>query len=180
MHKDSQFADYEQFTEMFLRNEQALRAFSRSLVLTWYDADELVQEVALTAWQKFDEFEAKDADSFIKWLCVIARFKALHHRRRYARERLVFQEDLIELMAEEGAEENAQRSAEYQALEACMANLPDKQQRLVRLAYATGASIKEEAERQGLRPNTVYVRLNRIRGSLFNCIQQRLAREGFA
>jgi RNA polymerase sigma-70 factor (ECF subfamily) len=178
MTHESATDDYERFTELFTRNEMALRAFARSLVPTWFDADEVVQEVALVAWRKFGEFEADDNTSFIKWVCVIARFKALHNRRSYARDRLAFCDDLIELMADEGVEENHQRQREYQALEACMKGLPAKQRRLITLAYTPGISVKEEAQRSGLRPNTVYMRLNRIRGTLFSCIQQRMATEG--
>ena len=180
MSDDTTNDDYERYTELFTRNEPQLRAFARSLVPSWHDADEVVQEVALVAWRKFGEFEDEGENAFFKWTCVIARFKAMHLRRSYARDRLAFGENLIELMADEGAEEDGKRQREYSALEACLANLPEKQRRLVTLAYTPGVSVKEEALKNGLKPNTVYMRLNRIRGVLHTCIRRRLATEAMA
>lgn len=167
---------YEQFVELFTRNEQALRTFVRTLVPSWHDADEIVQEVALVAWRKFDEFEM--GTSFIRWVCVIARFKAMGMRRKMARDRLTFNTDLMELMAEEGLEESDQRQREYEALERCLKKLPEKQRGLVTLAYTPGIKVKEEAERVGIKAGTLYMRLNRIRAVLFDCIGKSLAQEG--
>ena len=165
--------DYQKFVELFTAHERSLRAFIRSLVPTWHDADELVQEVALTAWQKFNEFEV--GTSFTSWTYTIARFKALSYRRKMARDRLAFRSDLLELLAEEGATEEDTRQCEYEALETCMKKLPETQRKWVMLAYTPGQSAKEEAEALGIRPNTFYMRINRIRNDLFECIQRNLA-----
>jgi len=169
---------YEQFVELFTRNEQALRAFTRTLVPGWHDADEIVQEVALVAWRKFDEFEL--GTSFISWVCMISRFKAMSYRRKMARDRLAFNNDLLELMADEAVEECDERQREYEALENCLRLLPEKQRRLVDVAYTPGLSIKEEAEHAGIKPGTLYMRLNRIRATLFDCIGKNLGQEGLA
>ncbi len=170
--------NYEQFVELFTQNEQALRTFVRSLVPTWHDADEIMQEVALVAWQKFGEFEL--GTSFIKWTCVIARFKALAYRRKFARERLAFNEALMEVMAEEATRESDQRKREYEALESCLKKLPEKQKRWVTLAHTPGISSKELAEEIGMKPGAFYMRLNRIRGTLLSCINKNLKQEGIA
>ena len=101
---------HEAFVELFTAHEQALRAFVRTLVPTWHDADEIVQEVALTAWRKFGEFEI--GTSFISWVCMIARFKALSYRRKMARDKLSFNRELMELMADESLEETDKRKGE--------------------------------------------------------------------
>ncbi len=170
--------NYEQFVELFTRNEPALRSFARTLVPSWFDADEIVQEVALVAWRKFPEFEI--GTSFIKWVCMIARFKALSYRRKMARDRLSFNTDLMDLIAEEGIEETDQRQQEYEALERCLSKLPEKQRSLITLAYTPGLTVKEEAERAGIKPGTLYMRLNRIRATLFDCIGKTLAQGGAA
>ncbi|MDF1816636.1 MAG: sigma-70 family RNA polymerase sigma factor [Verrucomicrobiales bacterium] len=166
---------YEQFVELFTRNEASLRAFVRGMVPSWHDAEEVVQEVALVAWRKFDEFEI--GTSFINWVCTIARFKSLAHLRKTSRDRLSFQSDLIEIMAEEGIEEVELRKREHDALEKCLTRLPAKQRDLVNLAYTPGISIKSEAERVGIKPGTFYMRLNRIRAVLHDCINREISRE---
>lgn len=169
---------YELFVELFTKNENALRAFARSLLPTWHDADEVVQEVALVAWNKFADFEP--GTSFIRWACTIARFKALAHRRKLSRDRLSFRAELIELMADEGLSELDSRSDEYDALEVCLQKLPTKQRELVNMAYTPGLSIKIEAEKTGVKPGTLYMRLNRIRSILFDCIQTQIQKENLA
>ncbi len=170
--------NYEQFVALFTANEQALRSFVRSLVPSWHDADEIMQEVALVAWQKFDQFEV--GTSFLKWTCVIARFKVLGYRRKFARERLAFKETLIQVMADEATRDSERRKLEYEALEGCLRKLPEKQRRWVTLAYTPGMSSKELAAELGLKPEAFYMRLNRIRRMLLDCINKTLKQEGVA
>ncbi|MGK0237129.1 MAG: RNA polymerase sigma-70 factor (ECF subfamily) [Candidatus Pelagisphaera sp.] len=169
---------YEHFVELFTQNEQTLRTFVRSLVPTWHDTDEIVQEVALVAWQKFEQFER--GTSFLKWTCVIARFKALAYRRKFARERLAFNEALMDVMADESVKEAEQRKWEYDALEGCLQKLPEKQRKWVTLAHTPGTSSLEMAQEMGIKPGAFYMRLNRIRNTLQHCINNSLKDEGLA
>ena len=57
MPKNESSDPYELFVELFTQNEQTLRTFVRSLVPTWHDTDEIVQEVVLAAWQKFEQYD---------------------------------------------------------------------------------------------------------------------------
>ena len=168
--RDEELSDnYERFVEVFVRNENDLRCFVRSLMSTWHDADEVVQLVALVAWRKFDQFD--QSTQFIKWVCVIARFESLSYRRKMARDRLVFSEDLMALMADEAIEETEDRRQENQALEGCLEKLPSNQRELITLAYTPGFTTKELTEKAGVKPGAFYMRLNRIRQTLLSCIQ---------
>ena len=169
---------YEAFVELFARHEGDLRAFVRSLLPTWHDADEVTQQVALVAWRKFEEFDL--ATSFIKWACVIARFEVLKYRRKMARDRLVFNEDLLTRLAEEASSEVDERKQESAALEGCLKKLSNEQREFVILAYTPGMSTKEIAEQAGAKPGAFYMRLNRIRQALSHCVKETLAQEGTA
>ena len=169
---------YEEFVRLFARDERSLRVFIRSLLPTWADADEVVQEVALVAWRKFATFQS--GTSFLSWLRVIARFKVLNYRRTLARNRLVFSADLIALLADEAEPEQELRQREQDALESCVRKLHEAEQQLVAVAYAAGTTVKDEALRLGVKPGTLYMRLNRIRQQLLKCIQQTLAGEAMA
>ncbi len=63
---------YEQFVTLFTRNEPALRAFTRSLLPSWDDAVEVMQNTSLVLWRKFDTFDQNT--EFLKWAFVVARF----------------------------------------------------------------------------------------------------------
>jgi RNA polymerase sigma-70 factor (ECF subfamily) len=166
---------YHEFVRFYTRSEPDIRAFVRSLMPTWTDADEVLQQTALVLWKKFDQFDTTgDAVDFVKWACVIARFESLTYRRKMARDRLVFRDNLLEMMADEYVEELDGRQREHAALEQCLTDLPPKQSELVRLAYTPGVKIKDVAAEWGASSASFYMRLNRLRKTLLRCIQTRI------
>jgi RNA polymerase sigma-70 factor (ECF subfamily) len=167
---------YERFVVLFTHEEPALRAFVRSLLPSWHDVDEVMQQTSIVIWKKFDQF--KPGTSFMRWACVIARFEVLKYRRSKARERLVFREDLCELLAEEAMDSAEALQKERQALYECMQKLSDTDRALVGAAYAHGTSIKEVAESIGHSATAFYKKLHRIRMGLLGCIQRQLVEEG--
>jgi len=162
---------YEAFIQHFTRSEPDLRRFIRSLLPTWTDTDEVLQQSALVAWRKFDQFDR--STQFIKWACVIARFEALAYRRKMARDRLVFREDILDLMATEGMDEIDLRREEHSALEACLHDLPPDQRKFVLHAYTPGVKVKELASNAGSTAAAFYMRLKRLRQQLMDCIESK-------
>ena len=70
-----------------------------------------------------------------RWACSIARFEALRHRRDCPRDRLVFREGVIEVLAAD-AEARLQRAgAERKAVERRLRELPAPERRLLALAW---------------------------------------------
>ncbi len=161
-------ARYELFVRLFARHEPDLRRFIGSLLPTWSDVDEVVQQTAIVCWRKFDQFDAQS--QFMKWACVIGRFEALAYRRKVARDRLVFREDVLELMADEGLEELDARRAEEEALERCLEEMPEKERQFLTLAYTPGVKIAELSARAGSTAAAFYMRLKRLRAQLMRCI----------
>ena len=68
--------------------------------------------------------------------------------------------------------------AENAALEACLKKLPADLREFVTLAYTPGTSTKELAERAGVKPGSFYMRLNRIRKTLLDCVENSIAQGG--
>ncbi len=174
----SQDQDYEDFVRLFTHHEPQLRAFVRSLLPTWNDVDEVMQETSLVLWRKWSDFDPQS--DFMKWGCVVARFEVLKYRRRMARDRHVFDADLVELLAEEGADEVEPLDRQRKALEGCLRQLPNNQRRLVMAAYAPGRTIKETAAATGKSATAFYKTLNRIRTALLECVHRSLKQEGLA
>lgn len=165
-------ARYEIFVKKFAHYEGDVRRFVRSLLPNWTDADEVVQQTAIVMWRKFDQYDPDT--NFMKWACVIARFEALAYRRKMARDRLVFREDVLELMADEGVEEMDQRNAEHEALTTCLQAVPEAQRQLLTLAHTQGVNVKELAEQAGSTAAAFYMRLNRLRRRLMKCVESKL------
>jgi RNA polymerase sigma-70 factor (ECF subfamily) len=175
---DSEDARYEVFVQRFAHHEPDLRRFIRSLLPTWTAVDEVVQQSAIVIWRKFDQYDPDT--NFMKWACVIARFEALAYRRKMARDRLVFREDILELMADEGTEEIDSRQAEHEALESCLREMPEKQRRLLTLAYTPGVKVAELAKEAGSTAAAFYMRLSRLRRGLAKCVESKTLQPGGA
>ena len=166
---------YTLFVQLFARHEPSLRSFVRPLVPTWDDLDEVIQQTCLVLWRKFEEFET--GTDFLAWACTIARFEVLKYRRAWARDRHVFGDELLALIADEGAAESARRERERRALDACVEHLQPRQRELIRRCYSGGTSIKDAAASLGRSATSLYKALNRIRLSLLECIEHSLAQE---
>lgn len=167
---------YELFVRRFTHHEPDLRRFIRSMLPTHTDADEVLQQTAIVIWKKFDQYDPET--NFMKWACVIARFESLAYRRKMARDRLVFREEILELLADEGEDEIEQRDAEEAALQTCLSELPEKQRQLVELAYTPGVKVIDLAQEAGSSPEAFYMRLSRIRRRLMVCIEGKTQTEG--
>ncbi|HIG80799.1 MAG TPA: sigma-70 family RNA polymerase sigma factor [Verrucomicrobiales bacterium] len=172
---ENQGKKYEDFVRQFTRAEPGLRAFLRALLPTAEDMEEVLQDTSLVLWKKFDVFEP--GTNFHVWACVIARFEVLKYRRTKARDRLVFREDIIEMLADEAEEAAAPLERERHALRDCLAKLKERERALVLAVYTHGAAIGEAAEMTGRTVAAAYKALSRIRQALLKCIKRELAKE---
>jgi len=177
INKDIQDKD-ELFHLLYLKHVDDLRAYTRSLLPTWNDTEEVMQKVAIVIWRKFDDFDPET--SFIKWACVISRYEVLSYRRMMARDRLVFNEDFMEMMADEAAEEAESSKDEQRVLDSCLQKLPEQQRSLVVKAYSDKTKITQVADELGKSTATLYVTLGRLKRKLYDCMQKNLKVEGLA
>lgn len=169
---DDQASRYELFVTLFTRHEAGLRAFVRSLLPGWDAVDEVMQNTGLVLWRKFHDF---DPDTeFMRWACVVARFEVLAWRRDKARDRHVFDPDLVDLLAAEAEDSWEALSRERRALERCLARLPESRRRLVIASYEPGVKIHEVAALAGKTATAFYKLLNRIRAALLDCVKSEI------
>jgi RNA polymerase sigma-70 factor, ECF subfamily len=166
---------YESFVQLFARHEPGLRAFVRPLVATWEDMEEVIQQSCLVMLNKYAEFQA--GTNFLAWACTIARFEVLKQHRSRARDRHVFSDELLALLADEGAREAELRERERRALATCVERLEPRQRELIERCYSGGAKIQTVAESLGRSATGLYKALDRIRQALLDCIQSRLSQE---
>jgi RNA polymerase sigma-70 factor (ECF subfamily) len=170
---------HEEFMTLLMEHQGGLRGYLRSLVPTWNDVDDVIQQVSLVAWRKFDNFER--GTNFLAWIMVIARLEALKHRRGLARGPQLLAEDLCELLASEpdaATFEPREIDRQRTALEHCLSRLDDGRRRLLLEAHAPGVRINALARRAGRSEQAVYKVIQRLRAMLVECMQSRLAREG--
>jgi len=167
---------HEQFMTLFVRYEPAIHALLTSLLANLEDAEEVLQEVSLIMWRKFDQFER--GTSFRNWAFQIARLEAMNFRRKRQRDRHVFDDRLLELLADEAAQHAAELEEERRALAHCIAKLDARDREVLSGCYQEGRTIKWYARTVGRTANAVRKHLARIRATLSVCVRQTLGLEG--
>jgi RNA polymerase sigma-70 factor len=162
------------FLRLFVRHEQALRAYARVMVPNWDAVDEVIQEASVVMWRKLDQLDSHD--NFLPWAKVIVRFESLRARRNFARDRLVFSEELLAMLADEAAETDEDELVREKAvLSHCFEKLSPANRELVLAPYAGSGRVKELAEQSGRSVNSLYKLLGRLRAKLHTCIESELS-----
>ena len=169
---------HEEFVSLYVRHEPAVFSFVLSMVQNTADAEDVVQRASLTMWRNFDRYES--VTNFRNWAFQVAKNAALNHLTKRKRDRHVFSEKLVALLAEEGEGQADHLDARRRALDSCLEKLPPEQHEMVAGCYAEGSSIRSFAEQAGESPNKIYKRLNRIRRQLQTCIERQLGLEEVA
>ncbi|MCX7422806.1 MAG: hypothetical protein NT013_25160 [Planctomycetia bacterium] len=116
------FQRHDVFLLLYVAHEEALRAFVRTLVPTLEDSREVMQEVAAVLWRKFEDISSPD--DFRSWAFGVARLEAPQYRRTRARDRHVFGDDVLQMLASAAEESADVFEAKRRALENCLGKLP--------------------------------------------------------
>lgn len=158
------------FLTRFLPAEADLRAFIGALVREPGAREDIFQEVALTLWEKFAEYDA--ARPFGAWARGVAAKKVLHARRKDARFPAALSPEAMEAVAEAFARRPPVSTDRAEALKACLGQLTPRARKLVALRYEDGLSCLDIAGRVGMAAAAVYQALSRARVALDRCIRQ--------
>jgi len=168
----------EEFVQLFTRTQRRLYLFILSQVASTQDAEEILQETNLIIWSKYHQFDV--ATNFFAWSAQIATYEVLKFRQRKHREKLRFTDEFIDAVAQEVLERSEELDRRRHALEHCLEKLRPDDRQLIHRRYQPGERGKFVAEDLGRPANSVYQSLGRIRKTLLDCMQRRLAAEGLA
>ena len=163
---------HDRFLRLYAEHEVALHTFVRSLLPTRQEASEVMQEVIVALWQGFNL-----AEEFRPWAFGVARNQVRMHLRRRMRDRHVFDDELVNRLADMALAHGAQQLTDREALEGCLQKLPAAQKELVLTAYTKGIRMDDLAQRRGQTPMSLYKLLHRIRQGLLECVERTLAQE---
>jgi len=167
----------EPFHQRLTGAQSSLYAFICSLLGGGANAGDVLQETNLMLWEKAEQFDR--SRDFLPWAFQFAHMQVLAHRKRQKRDRLLFDDDLVQTLATEFAEKNmANFDARRDSLDQCIQKLPDAHRNLVRQFYEQGRTIAQVSDACGKSVAAVTATLYRIRKSLLQCIQHALRKEG--
>ncbi len=169
--------DTDAFLILVERYQRRLRAALAFRCLSAEEAEEFTQDAFVQAYARLATFQPDAA--FFPWLKTIAlnalRLELRRRERRGRHGRAYLQQLLLENATDdEDVVEERRRSA----LGDCLGELSDDHARLLRRRYADDAGLDELARAAGASVGAMKVRLFRLRESLRDCIERRIAAAG--
>ena len=165
------------FARLFARHDRWLFAYLVSLLGSSADAEEVYQEVCVVLWREYESFAL--GTDFVRWVSVIAHNQVRRFRRQRRRVGPQLSDAAVELISRDAIERADLLDSRRDALRGCLDKLSDRDRDLVGHCYSDSrTTFKTVAQDLGRPVNTVYKALNRIRKSLYECIERTLSLEG--
>ena len=165
----------QEFVSLLTTSHGKLLGYLMTLLGVRQDSEDVLQKASLIMWQKFDDFES--GTDFVAWASTICFYEAKNFQRLAARSPLQFDDALLEKLSSERLVDLPNQSRRISALEVCMGKLRDSDRDLVNAAYLDGNRISELASSLDRAPQTIYNKLNLIKKTLTDCVQQTLDAE---
>ncbi|QNN24069.1 sigma-70 family RNA polymerase sigma factor [Planctomycetales bacterium ZRK34] len=161
-----------EFAANWARSQRALGAFVMASLPRFHEAEDVVQRVAMTAFEIRDRYDP-ESSTFTTWVIGIARNEILHWYRDQQRCRVVFDADLLASLSDAAAEFADKHVEIAEALVECMEGLNDRGKEMLRLKYYKSARSKDIAVKFATTPNVVDKTISRVRKQLLRCISQK-------
>ncbi|QDU56852.1 ECF RNA polymerase sigma factor SigD [Aeoliella mucimassa] len=146
--------------------------FIRSTVIDFHKAEDVLQETAATVAEKFEEYDR--SRPFVPWVLGIARYKVLEELRANSRDKLVFDDEVVEVLTSAFDELAPSASDTQVALESCLNRIRGRAKQLLEMRYLRQQSVTRVAETTGMTAGAVRVALHRIRKALVDCVHGQL------
>ncbi len=164
------------FIRLFVRHEPALRAYAHSILPDWEWVDDALQEASVTMWQKRGQLW--DEEGFLPWAKVILRFKCFSLASAARRDRHVFSDEVLKLLADEAeAISSHDVACVRRALRECIAQFSPPHQELLLAPYAGDGRVLQLARQCGKSANALYKLLGRLREKLAACVRKQIELE---
>ena len=158
---------------LMTRHQRRIFSYIYTLVPRRHDAEDLLQETCLVVCEKFREFQP--GTDFAAWACQIAYWRVRYSRQRFARSKVVFDQDVVDAVAQTAAAMAPELDERHEALANCLQKLYPRDREFVLRRYEPGSGVKEAAHGSGRSMDAAYKALNRIRKTLLDCVSHELA-----
>jgi RNA polymerase sigma-70 factor (ECF subfamily) len=159
-------------------HQRRIFGYIYTLVPDRHDAQDILQETSVVICEKFDQF--KPGTDFAAWACQIAYWEVRRARQKFARSKVVFNQEVVDALAETAAELLPEMSARHEALAKCLQKLHPRDRELLLTRYEPGSGVEEAAQRSGRSLVAAYKALARLRKLLLDCVTHQLSLEGAA
>ena len=145
-----------------------MRIYLAKLLANSPSTDDVLQECNKVLWVKRSDW--KPGTIFLKWAYRVCFFQVKAYFRNQSREKLVFNDELLDLLGSEEPDNSAPKERE-EAMNKCLDKIDSQERSLLLERYQGEMSVEQLAKREGLQPNTLSQKLLRLRHQLQVCIQ---------
>ena len=161
---------------LMTQHQRRIFGYIYTLVPNRTDAEDILQETSLVVCEKFEQF--KPGTDFAAWACQIAYWEVRRARQKFARAKVVFNQEVVDAISETAVELAPERSARHEALAKCLQKLHPRDRELLLTRYEPGSGVEEAAQRSGRTLEAAYKALARLRKLLHDCVSNQLSAEG--
>ncbi|MDA3924253.1 MAG: sigma-70 family RNA polymerase sigma factor [Kiritimatiellae bacterium] len=141
------------------------------------DARDILQETNLRICREIERYDP--SRPFMAWARTIAFFEVRTHRKKMSRERLVFDDDVFEMISAETENKSFEVTRRLAVLDGCIRKLPEMLRQVVKSRYLNGVPVKTIAAQLKRSPNAVSLLLMRARQALADCVLKAVGKELF-
>lgn len=170
--------DHKNFLKVFLTHQDEIRAFINALERQVSARDDLFQEVSMTLMKKFDDYDPELP--FNRWAKGVARNVLLNHWKKVGRSKVVFNEEVMDIISDSFEKIEKEASSHQEALESCFEKLPDNSKEVLNYKYRDNLSVDEIALKCNGKFEAIKKMLFRLRSKLRDCIELEVASESLS
>jgi len=172
-------SDAEKLAALWTAAQTDVLAFLRAVIADADHVQDVLQQVAVALVRNFDRFD--EARSFTAFAIGVAKKnEVLAYRRKMATSRLIFDDALVERAADAFIRITADRQPANFALEHCLKQVSGRGRQALDLYYGEGVKTAVVAQQIELSHGALRMLLSRVRESLRQCIESRMATQGGA
>ena len=124
---------------LMTRHQRQIFSYIYTLVPNRYDAEDLLQETSVVICEKFDDF--RPGTDFVAWACQIAYWRIRYSRQKFARSKVVFNDEVMEAVSHTAATMAEEVSPMQSALAQCLTKLNDRDRRMILTRYERGEAL---------------------------------------
>ena len=160
----------EDFLKLLAEYEYSIKVYIITMIPRIYDAEDIMQDVRLTMWKKFESFE--QGTNFKAWALKIAYFKIMDFRKRKGREnkKLMFTDEFYDAVDTASKKSSFDENGKRQDLQSCINKLQGPHREMIVMRYKNKLSVEEISEQMGRTVTATYRVISRIRASLKKCM----------
>jgi RNA polymerase sigma-70 factor (ECF subfamily) len=165
-----------EYIRLLMSNQARIATYIQALVQNFQDAEDIFQDTAAIAWEKFDEYQS--GTNFTAWAITIARYRIQYYWSRNKKSIVRYSDAAVKSIEEHISNTTQRTPGNQRLLDECMQKLPEQDVKLIRMRYSRKITIKAMADELGRSIHGLYSTLSRIHVVLAECIQRhKLAEE---